>query len=52
MDHPQVNIPEYTALKIFSWFSIIEQLALALKNRVFHEIFHCIDYILLIIQDF
>ena len=33
-------------MKIFSPFSIFEQLALALKNRVFPEIFHCIDYIL------
>jgi len=28
MDHPQVNIPEYTALKIFSWFSIMNNLHL------------------------
>jgi len=39
-------------LKIFSPFSVFEQLALALKNRVFSEIFHCIDYTLFIIQDF
>jgi len=38
-------------LKIFSPFSIFEQLALALKNRVFPEIVHCIGYILFIIQD-
>ena len=37
---------EYTALKLFSPFRIFEQLALALKNRVFPENFHCIDYIL------
>jgi len=43
---------ENTALKIFSPFSIFEQLALVLKNRVFPEFFHCINYILFIIQDF
>jgi len=31
---------------MLSPFSIYEQLALALKNRVFPEHFHCIDYIL------
>jgi len=34
-------------LKIFSPFFIFEQLALALKNRVFPEIFHCIAKIFL-----
>ena len=37
-------------MKIFSAFSIFEQLALALKNRVFPEIFHCIDYILFVFR--
>jgi len=32
-------------LKIFSLFRIFEQLALALKNRVFPQSFHCIEYI-------
>jgi len=32
-------------LKKFSLFRIFEQLALALKNRVSPEIFHCIEYI-------
>jgi len=42
-------------LKIFSPFSIFEQLTLALKNRVFPENFNCIDHvlnILFIIQEF
>jgi len=38
-------------LKIFSRFTIFEQLALALKNRVCSENFHCIDYTFYI-QDF
>jgi len=37
---------------MFSPFSIFEQLALALKNIVFPGIFHCIDYILFINQEF
>jgi len=32
-------------LKIFSLFKIFEQRALALRNRVFPENFHCIEYI-------
>jgi len=42
-DHPQVNIA--SALKFFSPFRIFEQLALALKNSVCPENFHCIEYI-------
>jgi len=42
---------EQTVLKIFSTFNIFEQLVLALKNRVFLEIFHCIEYTFYI-QDF
>jgi len=49
---PKWIYAEYIALKTFSPFSIFEQLALALKNRVFPEILHCIGYILFIIQDF
>jgi len=45
--------PEFTVLKInFLLFRIFEQLALALKNRVYPGIFHCIEYVLFIIQDF
>ena len=36
---------QYTVLKIFSLFRIFEQLALAFKNRVFPQNFHCIAYI-------
>jgi len=32
-------------LKIFSLFRIFEQLALAFKNRVFPQNFHCVEYI-------
>jgi len=32
-------------LKIFSLFRIFEQLALAFKNRVFPQHFHCVEYI-------
>ena len=35
----------YTVLKIFSLLRIFEQIALALKNRVCPEIFHCVQYI-------
>ena len=35
----------YTVLKIFSPFTIFEQLALALKKQSCPEIFHCIKYI-------
>ena len=34
----------YTVLKIFSPFTIYEQLALALKKQSCPEIFHCIEY--------
>ena len=42
----------YAVLKTFSPFRIFEQLALALKNRVCPENFHCIEYIFVSIQDF
>jgi len=41
----------FTALKSFLSFRILEQLALALKNRVCPEMFHCIE-IFFMIQDF
>jgi len=44
-DHPKWIYTEYTVLKIFSLFRIFEQRALALKNRVFPQNFHCIEYI-------
>ena len=47
-----MNIHWIHCIENFSPFSIFEQLALALKNKVFPENFHCIDYILFIIQDF
>jgi len=34
-----------TVLNVLFTFRIFEQLALALKNRVYLEIFHCIAYI-------
>ena len=44
---------EFTALNMyFLLFRIFEQLALALKNTVYPEIFHCIEYVFFIIQDF
>jgi len=42
----------FTVLNILFTFRIFEQLALALKNRVCPEIFHCAEYIFFIIQDF
>jgi len=50
-DHPKWIYAEYTVLKIFSLFRIFEQLALALKNRAFPEIFTVLS-IFLTIQDF
>jgi len=45
--------PEYAVLNMyFLLFRIFEQLALALKNTVYPEIFHCIEYVFFIIQDF
>jgi len=49
--HPQVNIHWIIVLKIFSPFRIFEQIAPALKNSVFPEIFHCIECAFYI-QDF
>jgi len=42
---PKCTCTEYTVLTIFSLFRIFEQHALALKNRVSPEIFHCSEYI-------
>ena len=45
--------PEYAVLNMyFLLFRVFEQLALALKNTVYPEIFHCIEYVFFIIQDF
>jgi len=35
--------PEFTVLNIFFILQNFEQLALALENRVYREIFHCIE---------
>jgi len=41
---PKCIHTEYTVLKIFSPFRMFEELALALKNKVCLENFHCIEY--------
>jgi len=41
---PKWIYTEYIVLKLFSRFRIFEQLALALKNRICPENFHCIEY--------
>jgi len=42
----------FTVWNVLFTFRIFEQLALALKNRVCPGIFHCIEYVFFIIQDF